>query len=129
MKILAVDFGQKRLGLAFSDINLDMVLPFGLVVKRTLTAQVRELAALINKEGVKQVVVGFPVSQNGQENKNTERVKQFVYELGKLIAVPIAYFDERFTSQAADAMGGNVTRDEKSAMQILEGYLIRNKKT
>jgi RNase H-fold protein (predicted Holliday junction resolvase) len=45
-------------------------------------------------------------------------------------SIPIEFFDERFTSQQADAMGGSVSRDEKSAMAILEGYLefLKNKK-
>lgn len=133
MKILAIDYGQKRIGLAFSDTVLDMVLPFGLVEKTTLLAQAKELAGIIEKENVKQVVIGFPISQNGQENKNTERVKQLVFELNKLVDVPVEFFDERFTSQAADAVGGvtpaegGASRDEKSAMQILEGYLTRSK--
>lgn len=123
MKILAVDYGSKRIGLAWSDTTLGVVLPYGVV------KNMAELVKLIKSEATDKVVVGFPVSANGKENNNTNKVKDFVFNLQKQISVPIEIFDERYSSQAADAMGGGVTRDEKSAMVILEGYIQKNNKS
>lgn len=125
MNILAVDYGSKNVGLAWVDTFLGVILPFGLVEKPSLREKIKELTEIIAKERLDLVVVGFPVDRNGHENKNTERVKKFVFELQKKISVPIEYFDERFTSQAADSMGEGVSRDERSAMIILSGYLER----
>ncbi|MFA6106012.1 MAG: Holliday junction resolvase RuvX [Patescibacteria group bacterium] len=127
MNILAIDYGSKRVGLAWVDTNLGVVLPFGLIEKATLREKIKELSEIIQKERLNQIVVGFPFDRNGKENANTEKVKKFVFELQKNISIPIEYFDERFSSQGADAMGDGVSRDEKSAMILLEGYLQRNK--
>lgn len=127
MNILAIDFGTKRLGLAWSDTTLGVVLPYGLIEKDTLSQKVQAVATLLKEEKIDLVVVGFPISLKFQENKNTERVQKFVFELQKYIVQPVEFFDERFTSQAGDAAGVGVSRDEKAAMIILEGYLERKK--
>ncbi len=127
MFVLGIDYGTKRIGLAWSDTTLGVVLPYGLIEAKTDSARIKNLADLINKEKIDKAVVGFPAGLNGQETKNTERVKEFVFELQKHTAVPIEFFDERFSSQAADALGAGVSRDEKSAMIILEGYLQKKK--
>lgn len=117
MKILGVDFGSKRIGLAWSDTTLGVVLPFGVV------KTVPELIQLAEEEKVDKVVIGFPIGLSGKENPNTERVKKVAFEIQKATGLTVEFFDERFTSQAADAAGAGVSRDEKSAMIILEGYI------
>lgn len=128
MNILAIDYGTKRLGLAWSDTTLGVVLPFGLVENVSLQGKVKEMRALLQKEKIDKIVVGFPLGLKGEETKNTERVKKFVYELQKFTDIEIEYFDERFSSFGADSMGDGVSRDEKAAMFILEGYINRSKK-
>lgn len=127
MHILSIDYGTKNIGLAWADTSLGVVLPYGLISKETLAAKVKELAELLRQEKMDRIVVGFPMGLDGKENKNTERVKKFVFELKKHTDTEIEYEDERFSSQAADAAGGGVSRDERSAMQILESYLVKKK--
>ena len=122
MKILGIDYGTKRIGLAWADTTLGVVLPFGIV--KTIPS----LSKLIQEEKVDKIVLGFPIGLNGKENANTERVKAAGFEIQKATDITVEYFDERFSSQAADAAGGGVSRDERSAMIILEGYLERRKK-
>ncbi len=124
MNILAIDFGQKRIGLAWLQPGIDIVLPFGVIAYDTWK---KELPELIKSEGIQHVVIGNPLGMDGGENMNTKRVQAFGDELGALIHVPIDFYDERFSSKQADAMGGTATRDEKSAMVILQSY-IENKK-
>ncbi len=128
MHILAIDFGTKKLGLAWADTTLGVVLPYGLVEKESMEAKVKEVAKLVNDEHIQHIVVGFPLDLKGNENKNTERVQKFVFELQKATQASVDYFDERFSSQQADAVGGGVSRDERAAMIILEGYLQKRKK-
>ncbi len=128
MNILAIDYGTKRLGLAWSDTTLGVVLPYGVVEGDTLPRKITAFVNLLKKERIDKIVVGFPFGIDGKENKNTERVQKFVYELQKHITIPIDYQDERFSSYGADSMGEGVSRDERSAMFILEGYLQKNKR-
>lgn len=128
MNILALDYGSKRIGLAWSDTTLGVILPFGVVEKPNVKAKVKELIELIEKERIDRIIVGYPLSLNGKENANTERIKKFVFELQKSTKIDVEYYDERFSSYGADAVGEGVSRDERSAMIILESYLQRQKR-
>ena len=121
MNILAIDYGAKRIGLAWVNTDIGVVLPFGQIINP-------ELITLIQREGIDKIVVGLPLGLNGKENKGTERVRGFVEDLKKYIAVSIEFIDERFSSAEADRMeGGGASRDEKAAMIILQTYLDRKK--
>lgn len=122
MNIIAVDFGTKNIGLAWCDTGIGVVLPFG------LSKNFKELVEVIKRERVDRIIVGLPLGLDGKENKNTERVRKFVDDLKNNIDLPVETYDERFSSQAADRMEKGVSRDEKSAMLILEGYLQRSRK-
>ena len=121
MNILAIDFGTKNIGLAWTDTEIGVVLPFGLV------GDINELVKVIDKEKIGLVVVGLPLGLNGKENKNTERVSKFIRSLKEIISVPIEIFDERFSSKAADKIGGEASRDERAAMIILSDYFNSKK--
>ena len=83
-----------------------------------------ELAKLIKKENIDKVIVGLPYGLEKKENANTKKIKKFAEDLKNIINIPIEFEDERFSSQAADRMGeGGASRDEKSAMIILQSYL------
>lgn len=127
MNILAVDYGTKNIGLAWADTSIGAVLPFGMIGERGEKSG-KELARLISAENINLVIIGFPIGTDGKENANTGRVKKFTEELKKIIVVPIEFVDERFSSLAADRMAGGVSRDEKSAMILLQDYLEKNKK-
>ncbi|MBI2443729.1 MAG: Holliday junction resolvase RuvX [Candidatus Magasanikbacteria bacterium] len=128
MKLLGIDYGTKRIGLAWADTTLSAVLPFGVIAKQTAAAPLKEIQELIVNESIGKVIVGFPLGLDGQENRNTDRVKQFAFTLQKALNIPVELFDERFTSQLADRLArSDVSRDELAATAILEGYLERNK--
>jgi putative Holliday junction resolvase len=121
MNILSVDFGTKNIGLAWVDTGIGAVLPFG------VAKNVKEVSEIIMNEKINLVVIGLPLGTDGKENANTERVRKFSEELKKNINAPVEFIDERFSSLAADRMGEGVSRDERSAMLILETYLERAK--
>jgi putative Holliday junction resolvase len=120
MKILAIDFGTKRIGLARWSSEAKVILPFGIINNQD------ELSKLIKTENFDKIVIGLPLGLNGHGNKNVERVKNFGEELKQKINLPIEFIDERFSSQEAVRMGDGVSLDEKSAMVILNTY-INNK--
>ena len=123
MNILAIDFGTKNIGLAWCDTAIGAILPYGIIKNQNLT----ELAKLIKEERIDQVVMGLPLGLDNTENVNTKRVREFGENLKNLINISVEFFDERFSSAQADRMGEGVSRDEKSAMIILEDYLSRKK--
>lgn len=123
MRLLAIDYGTKNIGLAKSSTDVDVVFPFGVINNEDKTAGMQKLAELIKKENIDKIIVGLPLGLDGSENKNTERIRSFVEDLKKETDVPADFITEIFSSQAGDRMGAGVSRDEKSAMIILQSYL------
>ena len=135
-RILSIDYGKKRTGIAVTD-------PHQLIAGGLATVSTSELfdwlKAYLAKEPVERIVIGEPRQSNGQPSENFERVQQFVNRWRKAgPEVPIEFYDERFTSVLAhQAMidGGLKKKarqdkalvDEISATIILEDYL-RSKK-
>jgi putative Holliday junction resolvase len=101
MKILALDIGQKRIGVAICDRLEIAASPF-CVVKAGKTA-VDEVVKIIGREAVDAVVIGLPTSFDGVERASCQRARYFKNELGKCCSLPIDFFDERYTSKIAEA--------------------------
>lgn len=127
MNILTIDYGKKRIGLAWVDTEVGVVLPFGQILNPKSEIRNPELITLIQREKVDKIVVGLPFGLDGTENENTQKVREFCDMLKSEVRVPIATVDERFSSAEADRMGGGVSRDEKAAMIILQAYLDAQK--
>lgn len=120
MNILSIDFGVKRIGLAWVQSGINVVLPFGIVDGQKWKI---ELPKIIAEEKIDKIIVGNPLGLESEENFNTDRVAKFVEELKMLVKIPIELVDERFTTKQAQQMGGDASLDEKAAMLILESYL------
>ena len=135
-RILSIDYGQKRTGLAVTDPL--QIIAGGLATVST-SGLFDWLKAYLAKEPVERIIIGEPKQTNGQPSENLARVQQFVNRWKKAFPeVPIEYYDERFTSVLAhQAMidGGLKKKarqdkalvDEISATIILEDYLRSRK--
>ena len=135
-RILSIDYGQKRTGLAVTDPL--QIIAGGLATVST-SGLFDWLKDYLSKESVERIIIGEPKQTNGQPSENLARVQQFVNRWKKAFPeVPIEYYDERYTSVLAhQAMidGGLKKKarqdkglvDEISATIILEDYL-RSKK-
>ncbi len=135
-RILSIDYGKKRTGIAVTD-------PLQIIAGGLATVSTSELfdwlKAYMAKEPVERIVIGEPRQPNGQPSENLQRVQQFVSRWRKAVPdVPIEFFDERFTSVLAHQamLDGGLKKkarqdkalvDEISATIILEDYL-RSKK-
>ena len=135
-RILSIDYGRKRTGLAVTD-------PLQIIAGGLATVSTSELfewlQSYLAKEQVERIIIGEPRQPNGQPSENLARVQQFVNRWRKAVpSVPIEYFDERFTSVLAHQamLDGGLKKkarqdkalvDEISATIILEDYL-RSKK-
>ncbi|MBO4598898.1 MAG: Holliday junction resolvase RuvX [Bacteroidaceae bacterium] len=131
-RILSIDFGKKRTGIAVTD-TLKLIAN-GLCTVETSTL-FDFLADYMKKEEVERIVVGLPKQTNGELSENMKRIEPFVNRLKKLYPnIPIEYFDERFTSVLAHQamLDGGLKKkqrqnkglvDEISATIILQGYM------
>ena len=131
-RILTVDYGKKRTGLAVTDEL--QIIAGGLTTVET-TGLFDYILAYVKRENVERIVVGLPKTMNNEYSENMVRIEPFVNRLRKLLPdVPVEYYDERFTSQLAqramiDAGLGKKARrnkalvDEISATIILQSYL------
>lgn len=117
MNILGIDYGKKRIGLAWVQDGLDVVLPFGIVKQKD------EIKKIIIEENIDKVVVGFPLKADGEDTDSTDMVRNFVEELKHSVDIPVEIIDERFTTAQAKQMGGDASLDEKAAMLILQTYM------
>ena len=136
-RILSIDYGKKRTGLAVTDPL--QIIPNGLATVATSTL-IDFLKDYLSRESVERVVIGEPSQMNGEASENLARVQQFVARFNKLFpTVPIEFYDERFTSVLAhraiidSGIGKKARRnkalvDEISATIILQDYLqMRNR--
>ena len=131
-RILSIDYGRKRTGLAVTD-------PLKLIAGGLATVSTSELfdwlKAYVEREPVERIVIGEPRQMNGEPSENLQRVQQFVNRWRKAVPqVPIEYYDERFTSVLAHQamLDGGLKKkarqdkalvDEISATIILQDYM------
>lgn len=125
MKILGIDYGKKRLGLALYNTHISVAVPFGLL-EESSENPIAKITEIVHTEDIVRVVIGLPLGLDGKENEATMRVRTFGSEVEKNTHIPVDFFDERFTSVAADRSENGISRDEKAAVMILEGWVERN---
>ena len=135
MRIMGLDFGSKTVGVAVSD-------PLGItaqgveIVRRKSPNKLRQTLArideLVREYGVEELVLGYPKNMNGTEGERCEKTREFKELLEKRTGLPVALWDERLTTVAADrsmmeAGLGRYERkeyvDEIAAVFILQGYM------
>ena len=123
MKVLALDYGSARTGVAVSDPTGTLARPLGVVRKAATGDGLAELARLIGSEAVDQVVVGMPLTLRGHAGTQAAETERFVEALREVVEVPVDTFDERFTTTLAARSGGVGDEDARAAAHPLEGYL------
>ena len=123
MRLLSLDYGAARTGVAISDETATIARPFGVVERAGAAAGLATLREIVASEGVSRVVVGLPVSLDGAEHAQAREVRSFVARLRNVIDVPVVLYDERFTTTIAQQRGGAGALDARAAAQILEDYL------
>lgn len=136
-RILGVDFGDTRTGLAVSDALGLMASPAGTIYSTYIVETAKKVAAAAAEHGAKKIVIGMPVNMNGTEGPRAERVKEFAGLVkSELEGVEIVFFDERCSTMAAhQILNLTDTRSKRrkevidtlSAQIILQNYMDSNK--
>jgi putative holliday junction resolvase len=125
VKVLALDYGRARTGVAVSDPTGQVARPLGVVERAATQAGLAALAELVRDEGVERVVVGLPLTLKGERGEQAKETDRFIAELRRTIDVPVDSFDERFTTDLAEQTGGAAARDAQAAAHLLTSYLAR----
>ena len=117
MKVLALDYGSARTGVAVSDPTGTVARPVTIVERAATDAGFAKLLAVIEAEQPELVVVGMPLTLRGEHGEQARETAAFADRLREAVAVPVEAYDERFTSVLA---GGD---DARAAAHLLEGFL------
>lgn len=136
MKYLAVDFGEKRVGLAMCDPDEKLVAPLRRIDRRHDGQVASDIAEVVQQEQVEAVVVGLPVNMDDTEGPQARRIRQFAELLARRANVPIHFQNEQLSSFAADERLADreLTRgrhrrrqDSVAAAVILEDFLRKQR--
>jgi len=123
VKVLALDYGSARTGVAVSDPTGTVARPLDVVQQAATEAGIARLLELAREEDVERIVVGLPITLRGEHGAQAEETNRFVELLRAATDLPIESFDERFTTKLADAMGGQAEQDAVAAAHLLTSYL------
>jgi putative Holliday junction resolvase len=132
-RVLALDLGRKRIGLALSDELGITAQGLETLQRASIRADLAELAGLITEKGVALILMGKPLHMSGHEGRQAEYTRDFAERLGKATGVPVEFRDERLTTVQAERVlreGGVRLREDRarsvdrlSAVLLLQDYL------
>jgi len=136
--LVGLDLGEKTIGIAVSDQLLIVATPLKTISRKGIKKDLIKISEILKEYNIGGFVVGFPISLDGSENQQTNKVIKIANEIKNYFDVPIAYFDERFSSDVIfkEMRKTNLSRskiknkiDQQAAAYILQGYLekYRNK--
>jgi putative holliday junction resolvase len=132
MRVMALDVGEKKIGVAISDALLLTAQSRPTLHRKNLKSDISILGRLAEENEVHEIVIGNPLHMDGRESQQSEKVAKFANELRTALNLPIVFLDERLTSFAAEQhleeMGLKWRQrrdhiDKIAAMIILQGYL------
>ena len=131
-RVLGVDYGDVRIGLALSDLTKTIASPYETYTRQNLNKDLQYLADLIKEKEVKVVVFGLPLNMDGSEGVRVEKTRKFALKLSELVDCKFEFVDERLSSVSAEniLLSADVSRakrkqviDKLAATIILQEYL------
>jgi putative holliday junction resolvase len=123
MKVMALDFGSARTGVAISDPTGTIARPLRVVARAASEDGLAELERLVADEGPEQVVVGHPLTLRGDRGEQARATERFAAALRARLDVPVLLFDERFTTDLAQQTPSDTAEDARAAAHLLSSYL------
>ena len=125
MKVMALDFGSARTGVAVSDATGTLARPVGVVERAASEPGLVRLAELAAEHEAELVVVGMPLTLRGERGEQAQATEAFVDALRGRLSIPVATYDERFTTTLAEQSGGRAPVDALAAAHLLQSWLER----
>lgn len=127
---MGLDPGHKTIGIALSDIQLNIATPLLTLQRTKFHKDVKELINLIKKHEVCGLIIGLPISMNGSEGPRCQSVQQFAINLNNITDLPIAFWDERLSTAAVERMlisEADMTRKRRAQVvnQCAAAYILQ----
>jgi len=131
-RLLGVDPGKKRIGIAISDENKIIATPYTTIIKNNFSDLLIQINKIIKENDIKGIVIGNPINLDGSNSQSSQSAKDLTINLSKNIAIPITMWDERLSSRGAFNLSNDLNintskkiskLDENSAAFILQGAL------
>jgi putative Holliday junction resolvase len=123
VKVLALDYGVARTGVAVSDPTGVVARPLDVVERAGTEAGLARVLEIARAEGAERIVVGLPVTLRGGRGAQVEETERFLERLRAATALPVESFDERFTTVLARSADARAPEDAVAAAHLLTGYL------
>jgi putative pre-16S rRNA nuclease len=124
VKVVALDYGSARTGVAVSDPTGTIARPLGVVERAASEAGLEQLARIVRDEAAERVVVGLPLTLRGEHGAQARETDAFVEALRAELDVPVERYDERFTTGLAASVGSDeAPEDARAAAHLLSSYL------
>ena len=136
-RLMGIDPGKKRVGIAISDENKAIATPYKVLIKDNYSSFLEEVKKIINDNNIKGIVIGNPINMDGTPSESSQSAKDMAINLSKNISEPITMWDERLSSQGAFNLASNLDIntskklkkiDQNAAAFILQGALDYLKK-
>jgi putative transcription antitermination factor YqgF len=127
MRVLALDYGSARTGVAVSDATGTLATPVGIVERAATDTGLDRIAELVSRYEAERVVVGLPLTLRGEHGVQARETEAFLEALRVRLAVPVESFDERFTTALAQQTAGRAPEDAVAAAHLLQGWLERSR--
>ena len=131
-RLLGIDLGTKRIGIAISDYNQKIATPLQTLDKSKEGKLIDELESIITENDIKGIIIGNPINMDGSKGASSQSAKDFAKNLSNNISIPIVMWDERLSSQGAFNLSSNLNintskkvekLDQNAASFILQGAI------
>jgi len=123
MRVLALDHGSARCGVAVSDPTGTLATPLEPVLRPDTRKGLQRVRAVVAETGAERVLVGLPISLRGGDSDQTRAARAFAERLQAILPVPVELYDERFTTRLARRAGGSASLDSRAAAVLLDEWL------
>tara|TARA_B110000459_G_scaffold131638_1_gene144036 strand:+ start:31 stop:495 length:465 start_codon:yes stop_codon:yes gene_type:complete len=131
-RLMGIDPGRKRVGIAISDENKIIATPYTTIIKNKYSDFVKEIIKVVEENQIKGIVIGNPINMDGTASQSSQSAKDLAINLSKDVTENVTLWDERLSSQGAfnlsNDLASNTSKkvsklDENSAQFILQGAL------
>ena len=126
VRVLAVDYGRARMGLAVAGNDTSLARPLGTLVRKNRNSDLRRLREIAREHGVTRIVVGLPLRLDGTPGEMAQEVARFAARLRKQLRLPVELMDERLTSWEAEAL--LAVKEKKISLRDFENSKKSRKK-
>jgi putative Holliday junction resolvase len=123
VKVLALDYGAARTGVAISDETGTIVRPLEIVERARTRDGLARIRTIANEHRAGLVIVGLPLTLRGESGPQARETEEFVRALRQVLEVPVDTYDERFTTALAERGPGSAPQDARAAAYLLQSYL------